>query len=155
MWSMLILTVFKILGISFSCEISPIIVITCCGTRNMGNSNTVRLFQKYHRPYLTRSGKWSLAGRVVAEQAMVSLLSTVGRTGNWYVCGELSRSLHGRNQALSVCKIGLMENFNRSTARSFLGLARNRKVRKHGGRHSIDGAIWTITAKLNSGGKQW
>ena len=49
------------------------------------------------------------------------------------MCGELSRSLHGRNQALSVCKIGLMENFNRSTARSFLGLARNRKVRKHGG----------------------
>ena len=45
---------------------------------------------------------------------MVSLLSTVGRTGNWYVCGELSRSLHGRNQALSVCKIGLMENFNRA-----------------------------------------
>ena len=81
---------------------------------------------------------------------MVSLLSTVGRTGNWYVCGELSRSLHGRNQALYVFKIGLMENFNRSIARSFPGLARNRKGRKHGGRHSINGAIWTITAKLNS-----
>ncbi len=54
---------------------------------------------------------------------------------------------------MSVCKIGLMENFNRSIARSFLGLARNRKVRKHGGRHSINGAIWTITAKLNSGEK--
>ena len=119
----------------------------------MGNSNTVRLFQKYHRPYLTRSGKWSLAGRVVAEQAMVSLLSTVGRMGNWYVCGELSRSLHGRNQALYVFKTGLMENFNRSIARSFPGLARNQKGRKRGGRHSINGAIWTITAKLNSGEK--
>lgn len=151
MWLMLILTVFKILGTSFTWETSPVIAITGCGMRKMGNSNTVRLSQKSRRLYLTRSGKWSLAGRVVAEQAMVSLLSTVGRTGNWYVCGELSRSLHGRNQALSVCKIGLTENFNRSITRSFHGLARNQKGRKHGGKHSINGAIWTITANLNSG----
>ena len=141
------LTAFKILGISFSWETSLIIVTIGCGMRNIGNSNTVRLFQKYHRPYLTRSGKWSLAGRVVAEQAMVSLLSTVGRMGNWYVYGELSPSLHGKNQALSVCRIGLMENFNRSITRSFLGLVRNWKGRKHGGRHSINGSIWTITAR--------
>ncbi len=57
MWSMLILTAFKILGISFMQEINHIIDITGCGTRRKVNFNTVRLLWRFHSPDLTRSGK--------------------------------------------------------------------------------------------------
>ena len=63
---------FQDFGYLFYLGNHPIIVITGCGTRRMGNSNTVRLSQKSHRPNLTRSGRWSLAGPAAAVSATAS-----------------------------------------------------------------------------------